>query len=279
MGDPFIGTEALAAGRLTRHRLRTRFVALHHDVYLAKDAELTPVLRAKACWLRSRRRGVIAGFSASAMHGARWIDGRRPATIIDTNRRGGPGVEVWEQSIEADEICLIGGMRVTTPARTALDLVCMYPLDEAVAAIDSLARATRLKLADVDVLVQRYKGRRGIRRARAALDLVDAGAESPRETWLRLVLIRAGFPRPQTQIPVYNEYGVLIAEVDMGWDEIKVAVEYEGDHHWRSRRQFAKDIGRLEALTEAGWIDVRVTAQDTTATVERRVAVARARRL
>lgn len=279
MGDPFIGTEALAAGRLTRHRLRTRFVALHHDVYLAKDAELTPVLRAKACWLRSRRRGVIAGFSASAMHGARWIDGRRPATIIDTNRRCVPGVEVWEQSIEADEICLIGGMRVTTPARTALDLVCMYPLDEAVAAIDSLARATRLKLADVDVLVQRYNGRRGIRRARAALDLVDAGAESPRETWLRLVLIRAGFPRPQTQIPVYNEYGVLIAEVDMGWDEIKVAVEYEGDHHWRSRRQFDKDIGRLEALTEAGWIDVRVTAQDTTATVERRVTVARARRL
>jgi very-short-patch-repair endonuclease len=186
---------------------------------------------------------------------------------------------VWEQALGPDEICVIDGMQITTPERTALDLACMYPLDEAVAAIDSLARATRLNLADVDVLTQRYKGRRGIRRARVALDLVDAGAESPRETWLRLVLVRAGFPRPQTQIPVYNEFGVLIAEVDMGWKHIKVAVEYEGEHHWRNRRQFDKDIRRFEAVTEAGWIDIRVTAEDTVATIERRVAAARARRL
>ncbi|MGH3596438.1 MAG: hypothetical protein ACRDUT_10805 [Mycobacterium sp.] len=279
MGDPFIGSEVLAARRLTRHRLRTQFVALHRDIYIGKDAELTPVLRAKACWLRSRRRGVLAGYSASALHGARWIDAWQRAAIIHTNRRRIRGVEVWEQLIEPDEICVVDGMRITTPERTALDLACAYPLDEAVAAIDSLARATRLKLADVDVLAQRYQGRRGIRRARVALDLVDAGAESPRETWLRLVLIRAGFPRPQTQIPVYNEFGVLIGEVDMGWEEIMVGVEYEGDPHWRNRRQFDKDIGRLEALTEAGWIDVRVTAEDTVATVERRVAAARARRL
>lgn len=186
---------------------------------------------------------------------------------------------MWEQLIEPDEIGVVDGMRITTPERTALDLACRYPVDEAVAAIDSLARATHLKLADVDVLVQRYKGRRGMRHAPVALDLVDAGAESPRETWLRLLLIRAGFPRPQTQIPVYNEYGVLVGDVDMGWEDIKVAVEYEGDHHWSSRRQFDKDIRRLEALIEAGWIVIRVTAEDTPATVERRVAAARARRL
>ncbi|MCV7400202.1 hypothetical protein H7K24_08550 [Mycobacterium fragae] len=279
MGDPFIGSEALAAGRLTRHQLRTRFVALHQDIYIGKDAELTPVLRAKACWLRSRRRGILAGYSASALHGARWIDSWRPAAIIDSNRRRVSGIEVWEQAIEPDEICIIDGMRVTTPERTALDLACTYPVDEAVAAIDSLARATHLKLADVDLLVERYTGRRGIRRARVALDLVDAGAESPRETWLRLILIRAGFPRPQTQIPVHNEYGVLIGEVDTGWENIKVAAEYEGDHHWKSRRHFVKDVRRLEALTEAGWIIVRVTAEDTQATVVRRVAAARGRRL
>lgn len=66
-------------------------------------------------------------------------------------------------------------------------------------------------MADVELLAKRYHGRRGIRRARIALDLVDPGAESPRETWLRLLLIRAGFPPPQTQIPVYDEYGQLVA--------------------------------------------------------------------
>jgi hypothetical protein len=279
MDTPFIGSEATAAAVLTRYILRRDFVALHHDVYHPKGARITPVVRAKASWLRSKRRGVLAGFSASAMHGARWIEAGRPATIIDTNRRKTPGVEVWADRIEDDEICIIAGMRVATPPRTALDLACRYPTDTAVTAIDALARATRLKMADVELLTDRYRGRHGIRAARVALDLVDPGAESPRESWLRLLLIRAGFPRPQTQIPVYNEYGVLIGEVDMGWEELKVAVEYEGDHHRTDPREFNKGIRRFDDLTEAGWIIIRVTAQDTTAVIVGRVADARARRM
>ena len=54
--------------------------------------------------------------------------------------------------------------------------------------------------ADVEVLAGRYRGRRGIRRVIGTIALVDAGAESPRETWLRLLLIRDGFPPPTTQI-------------------------------------------------------------------------------
>ena len=279
MDQPFVGTEALATGALTRDALRRRYVAVHQDVYLSRNTKLTAAVRAKACWLRSRRRGVLAGYSASALHGAKWIDPNRPATIIDTNRRAARGVRAWADSIEADEICVIDGLQVTTPARTALDLACRYPLADAVAAVDALARATRLKMADVDVLVQRYRGRRGIRRARAALDLVDAGAESPKETWLRLLLIRNGFPRPETQLPVYNEFGVLIAELDMGWDELKVSAEYDGAHHRTDPRIVAKDIRRQEDVTEAGWINIRVTALDTEAGIVRRVAAARARRL
>ena len=132
-------------------------------------------------------------------------------------------------------------------------------------------------MADVELLAERYAGRRGIRNARAAIDLVDPGAESPRETWLRLLLIRAGFPRPQTQIPVYDEYGVLIAVIDMGWEDIKVGADYEGDHH-RSRRRSNKDIRRAEGVADQGWIDVRVTVEDCEQDIIRRVADAWARR-
>jgi very-short-patch-repair endonuclease len=111
----------------------------------------------------------------------------------------------------------------------------------------------------------------GVRRA---LRLVDAGAESPRETWLRLLLIRAGFPAPQTQVPVYDEYGQLVAVLDMGWESLKLAVEYDGDHHWTDRRQFNKDIRRAEALADLGWIDIRVTAEDTEGGVIARVRAA-----
>lgn len=268
----------MARGRLTRHALRSRYVAIHPDVYVRADTELTAALRAHAAWLWSRRRGVVAGQSAAALHGAKWVDDQAPAELLYNYRRPPKGIRTWSDRLGDDEIQLITGTPATTPARTALDLACRYPVGKAVAAIDALARATHLKMADVEVLAERYKGRRDIRRARIALPLVDPGAESPRETWLRLLLIRAGFPPPQTQIPVYDEYGQLVAVFDMGWEHIKLAVDYEGDHHWMNRRRFNHDIRRAEAVAELGWIDVRVTAEDTEGGIIGRVSAAWDRR-
>lgn len=277
MGEPFIGSEALAAGTLTRHQLRSRFVAVHQDVYVEKGTLPTAVLRAKASWLRSRRRGVLAGYSAAALHGARWIDPGLPAYILDTNRRPARGVVVWSDAIADDEICLMGDMRVTTPARTALDLACKFPEDVAVPAIDSLARAAKLKVADIELAAEHHAARRGIRQARTIIALVDPGAESPRETWLRLVVVRAGYPPPQTQYAVLNEYGALIGEVDMAWPELKIALEYEGQHH-TDPVTLRKDIQRVDEMMENGWIVIRVTARDGEATVLKRVAKAWASR-
>jgi hypothetical protein len=110
------------------------------------------------------------------------------------------------------------------------------------------------------------------------LDLVDPGAESPQETRVRLLLVRAGLPRPETQLPVYDEFGQLVAELDMGWRDVMVGVDYEGKHHWKTPRQIRRDIRRHEAVTELRWIDVRVTAEDTDAGIIGRVERARARR-
>lgn len=275
--EPFIGSAAVAARQLTPYTLRSRFVAIYPDVYIPKDIELTALMQAQAYWLWSRRRGILTGFSASAVYRAKWVDAGRPAEILHHNRRPPRGIRAYLDRVGDDEVQVIDGMRVTTPARTALDLACRYPVDNAVAAIDSLARATRLKLPDVDVLAQRYAGRRGLKHGRTALELVDSGAESPRETWLRLLLIRAGFPRPRTQIPVYDDYGQLIAVLDMGWEDVRVAAEYDGDHHRTDKRQFNRDIRKLEAVTDLGWRVVRVTAQDTVGEVSRRVQAARDR--
>jgi very-short-patch-repair endonuclease len=278
MTDPFLGSEALSAGVLTPYQLRSQYVALHKDVYVPRAVELSAQPRAKALWLRSRRRGVLAGYSASVLHGAKWVDAGHPAAIIDSNARHEPGIQIWEDRVEVDEVCVVDGVRVTIPERTALDLASRFPIDPAVAAVDALIQATHLKIADVEQLVERYRGRRGIKAARAALELVDGGAQSPKETWLRLLLIRARFPRPQTQIAVRNEWGWAEAYLDMGWEGIKVAVEYDGDHHLSNRRQYVKDIRRLEMLERMGWIVVRVVAEDHRDDIIRRVAEARASR-
>jgi hypothetical protein len=278
MATPFVGSEAVASGRVTPYALRSRFVAIYRDVYVPRDRDITAAVRAEAAWLWSRRRGVVAGRSASALHGAKWIDAKAPAELLYQNRHPPREIRTWADRIAGDEVVMLRGMPVTTPARTALDLASRYPLDRAVELIDALARATRLKMADVELLAERYKGRRGIRRALGALNLVDAGAESPRETWLRLLLIRAGFPPPRTQIPVHDPYGQLIAVLDMGWEHVKIAADYEGDHHRTDRRRFNQDIRRAEAVTELGWIDVRVTAEDTPGGVIGRVSAAWDRR-
>ncbi|EUA02255.1 hypothetical protein I546_6158 [Mycobacterium kansasii 732] len=278
MTGPFIGSEAIAAGALTPYRLRSRYVAIHPDVYVPPKTDLTATTRAHAAWLWSRRRGVVAGYSASALLGAKWVDHRAPAQLLYDHRRPPRGILTWSSHVADDEIQLVGGVPATTPARTALDLACRHPVGKAVAAIDALARATKLRVGEAELLAERYNGRRGIRGARNALKLVDAGAESPRETWLRLLLIDAGYPAPQTQIAVHGEYTEIVAVLDMGWEHIKVAVEYEGDHHRTDRRQFNKDIARFEALSDLGWIVVRVTVEDVPGGILRRVAAAWDRR-
>jgi Protein of unknown function (DUF559) len=278
MAEPFIGSEAVANGEVVKSALRTRYTKLFCDVYIYTGAELTPLVRARAAWLWSRRRGIVAGLSASAVHGAEWVDAAAPLEIIHSNRNPLPGLRVRGDCIEDDEVALIDGVPVTTPARTALDLGCWYPTGEAVAAIDALMRATDLKVADVEMLLQRYAGRRGIRRARTAVGLADAGAQSPKETWLRLLLMRADLPRPQTQIPVLDEFGGVIGYLDMGWGDVKVAVEYDGEQHRNDRWQYTWDIRRSEMLERLGWIVIRVVAGDRPADIVRRVRAALARR-
>jgi hypothetical protein len=278
MGEPFIGSEAIACGRLTPSQLVTRYTRLFRDVYVSRDVEVTAALRAQAGWLWAKRQGVIAGLSAAAVYGSKWVDGTATVDLIHENRHRLPGIQTRGDRIEDDEITIVNDLPVTTPARTVLDLGCWYSTTSAVAAIDSLARAVDVKAVDVEPLAQRYAGRRGIARARLALTLFDAGAQSPKETWLRLLLVEAGLPRPQTQIPVLDEFGSAIAYLDMGWADIKVAVEYDGDHHRSDRFQFGWDIRRMEMLQRNGWIVIRVAAGDRPADIIQRVRAARARR-
>ena len=279
MGEPFVGSEAVTNGELRKSALRTRYTRVFRDVYVSPGTELTPLIRARAAWLWSRRRGIVAGNSAAAVHGAKWVDLDAPFEMIHSNRNSIAGLRVRTEEIADDEILRVDGIPVTSAARTALDIGCWYPRDNAVAALDALAQATDLKAADVDLLAQRHDRRRGIQRARTALDLMDGGAQSPQETWLRLILIDAGLPRPQTQIPVFDGPGDPFAYLDMGWEDIKVAVEYDGEEHRSSNWRYNWDLRRAERIQRQDWINVRIAAGERKTDILRRVNAARACRV
>lgn len=272
-----MGSEAVRLGRVSRYRLRTDFRAVYPDIYLANCAAASLRTRSTAAWLWSERRGVLAGLAAAALHGSQWIADDEPVDLIWRNPHPPLGVVTRNQRIAPDEVSRVAGLPVTTLARTAFDLARQLPTGEAVARIDALMRATPFLSDDVLLLAKRYPGARGLRRLRAALPLVDPGAASPKETWLRLLLIGAGLPNPTTQIPVQENWR-LIACIDMGWEKYQVAAEYDGDHHRANRQQYARDHERLRRLDELGWIVIRVIAEDKPVDVVRRVRRALIRR-
>ena len=274
MGIIFLGSEALARGEISRGRLRSAYRAIYPDVYMPRIGEPSLYTNTIGAWLWSKRRGVVTGRAASALHGALWVDEDSPVELIWNNNHPPPGIIVRNERFTCDEVIEINGMAVATPQRAAFDLGRFLLRDAAVRHLDALARATGLASEHVLPLADMYKGARGIRRCRMAIDLMDAGAQSPKETWLRLLLIDAGYPRPQTQIPLLDDRGVPIAFLDMGWEDIMVAVEYDGDQHRKDRKRYVWDIRRQAFVERRGWIDVRVINEDRPRDILSRVGAA-----
>ena len=256
---PFRGSEALRRGDVTRNDLRTRYRPVFRDVYIPRDVELTAAMKARAAWLSTG--ATLAGLSSAAVLGTKWLDVHAPAEIVRADRHRQRGMVVRSYELAADEVRMVRDMRVTTAARTAFDIGRRRPVDQAVPILDALVNATGVKTADIGALADRRPGTRGIRRLRAALELVDGGAESPQESRVRLLLIGAGLPTPETQIEFLDEFSHAFIRVDMGWREWKVAVEYDGIQHWVDRRQRSWDIDRIALLEAMGWTVIRVSAE------------------
>jgi hypothetical protein len=254
-----VASEALTSGRLTRRELDRRYTKLFRNVYAMRGVELTARDKAVSAWLWSGRSATLAGCSAAAVLGSRWLDVSVPAELIRPNRRAPRGISVYSDALGDRDICRVGDMRVTTPARTAFDIARRQPMLVAVPRIDALLRVSGCSVLDARAVMDRNPGVRGGRKAAKALDLADAGAESPPESLTRILVVAAGLPRPITQIVIRDDHGHPVYRLDMGWPQFKVAIEYDGAQHWTDPAQRARDIDRLEFLAAQGWRIIRIS--------------------
>ncbi len=257
---PFIGTEALADGHVTARTLRSRYQAVYRNVYVPKDYEWTAATRAVAAWLWSGRAATAAGSSAAALFGTRWIDPGLPAELYRRNGKPVDGIVIHRDELGDDEVLSLRGISATTPARTAFDLGRRNNLIRAVVHVDALANATNVKAVDVEDLIQRHPGVRGLVQLRQVCRLMDGGAESPQETRTRLLLVRSGLPKPQSQIVVVDGFNHPFARIDMGYREWKVGIEFDGAQHWTDPAQRTADIDRYAELAALGWLIIRVSS-------------------
>lgn len=171
-------------------------------------------------------------------------DADRPVEFMASSHLPFSGCVTYVTAIRSQEVTMRRGIRVTTLERTALDCARWLPRPDAVAALDQFARLG----VDLDELWRRS----GDWRVRDTLALADRGSGSPRESWLRVILVDGGLPRPATQIRVTLD-GDRHAYLDIGWERYRVAVEYDGQEHHSSAADQLRDDTRREELGRMGW--------------------------
>ena len=198
---------------------------------------------------------VLGGISALWVHGGdiAWPDAPVQIVLPPARRvRKREYLDVRGDILLPSEVMRSRLGAVTTPARTAFDLGRDDDPLRAVPLLDALVRATGITREQVEDVAARHPHTRRIRLLPSMLDLVDAGAESVRESQLRVLLAEAGLPRPVTQYTVLTNEGLFVARVDLAWPELRVIVEYDGAHH-DEPKQVARDRARINALRAAGW--------------------------
>ncbi|KRE80331.1 hypothetical protein [Arthrobacter sp. Soil763] len=272
---PFTVYEARAAS-LSAGRLRAADLGTAgRGLYLPTDweFELRGLARALSAatpgaWISHLTAAVLLGLWLPSWFAGCWELHLSKSKALPQVRRA--GVVGHTVLAFADEVMVWEGIRISTPARTWLDLARMVPLEDLVAVGDQLVRQPRPGLEQrtepwatvpqLKAMLVRHPKLQGIVKARLAADLIRAGADSAPETFLRLALTAAGLPEPELQVRIVPGDPYSPA-ADLGYRKRRIAVQYDGGHHL-TREQQSRDIRRDEAFIAAGWRYFKLNADD-----------------
>jgi hypothetical protein len=260
---PFTRQQAADAG--VSPRVLRRLVAegalrrLFQSVYVDTAADDTPEQRAQALGLALPHDAVAVDHTAAWLLG---VDTFSPLEhlappplsiyrIAGSARIRREGCAGGERQLLPTDLMQTGNVLHTTGLRTALDLGRLLRRDRALAAMDALARKCSINQADLASQLPRFRGFRGVVQLRWAVPLVDAKAESPGESRLRLAWVDAGLPRPVLQH--YVPLGGSFAFLDVSAPEYRFAAEYDGRDWHSAPEQIQRDEIRRDRLAGQGW--------------------------
>ena len=264
-GRPFDRSMALQCGLhnldVTRLAAQGRLRQVVRGVYL--DAGVPDNLASRAACVRLRLPpgAVIARLTAAWLYG---VDGRSPdqlrepplvECLVPPGRQPlrRPGLRCYTAELRG-ETTELDGVPVTTARRTALDLLRWLRPHMALAVADALAGLGLITRDELMARVAEAPGLRGIGQARYLADLVEPRTESFGESWLRLRIVDAGFPRPRVQVEVLDDAGRCVYRLDLGWEDRHLAIEYDGEAHHSTPEQIGHDRRRRDILARTyGW--------------------------
>lgn len=245
-------------GRLRGHDLSSPFAGVRSAHPVARETAYAPLLRGGE---RFSHLSAARLWEAPTPSGRDEVHVSRPAS----SRARTAGV-IGHRSIGGSTV-VRHGLPVSDPITMFLELASELTLPDLVAIGDHLVLDPRVldprdirPYASLEELRRRCvesRGR-GVRRARSAAELVRLGAESPRESELRLLAREAGLPEPVLQHELVDASGRWIGTFDLAWPEARLIAEYDGDQHRTSTTQYERDIRRFDDAAEAAWRVIRV---------------------
>jgi hypothetical protein len=258
--QPFTVAEAAELG-IPRSRLRSKdLVAPFHGVRSPSSDDVDPV-RAYAARMAPTER--FTHTTAAQLNGLRMPRGYRGSPLhvgVPRPRRAPRSVGIVGHQLPAGSpLVLVRGLPVSPPLAAWAQCASILDVDDLIVMGDGLVARKRplATLEQLAVEVAGHAGERGVRKLERAFLEIRSGTDSAMETVLRLVLVRAGFPEPEVNGEIRNEYGVVIAHGDLVYREQRVVIEYDGAGHWE-RKQYISDIARLDEIMELGWRVIRV---------------------
>jgi hypothetical protein len=240
-------------------------------VYVRQSTPDSLALRARAACLVVSPAAVLCDRTAAWLHGIDvfWsAEHDYPSRLETFVLRGSTRLTRAEtyggqRELDPGDVMEIGGTRVTTPLRTALDLGCALPRRDALAALDSFMRVFGITKQQLKREVPRYFRRRGVRQLRNMIELADPASESPGESWTRLEILDSNLPAPQVQWWITRN-GRQLYRLDLAYPGMKICVEYDGQEFHDSPEAREADEARRAWLRERGWIVIVVTKDDLT---------------
>jgi hypothetical protein len=264
---PFTVAAALGAG-VTRRRTRAGdLISPCHGVRRQNGTEATLLERVRALVVAT---GAIPSHTTAAgLWGFPLPLTLQDHALIHLTRQPGSravrrrGVIGHETRLHPGEITQGRMVACTSALRTWFDLALILCDDDLVIAGDYLLRRRNplASIAELDAYLESKRGTPGCRRATRARAMMRAGTDSPKESEVRILLMRHGLPEPEINVPVFDETGGWVQDPDMSYPEYKISIQYDGGHH-ATPAQRRSDISRDEDALELGWRVVRLTQLD-----------------
>lgn len=236
-------------------------------VVIRADSALDLRTRAHAAVLAIGAHAVVSGPTAVALHGYDAADSIDVHITVPYSRsaRSRSGLVVHQNRFEPQDVVQLDGLPVFAHDLALADFLCdgdrwsaFASLDQALRGLDpTAAGAVR---ASIRARLESRDDPRGVSKALMLTELATGKADSPPESWFRLIVVEAGFPIPEPQFEIRTIDGRVLYLLDMAWVERRIGLEYDGyvAHEQRS----AYDAERDERMSKRGWIILRATAAD-----------------